>query len=148
MEFWKTLYDELIGFLGINQILETFRTGNYQHLLTLDGIISVISPLFPLLLLIEFVRAAVYKKFIIEGYKIPFMIYVFNRLIHDSFLLPRSRFVSGCSKDMLFSKQPLHGIGLFTDTLYGSFRILFIIFSGTRSDCSGACILLIMRRST
>jgi len=81
MEFWKTLYDEVIVFLGINQILETFRNGNYQDLLTLDGILSVISPLFPLLLLIEFVRVAIYKKFKIEGYKIPFMIYVVNRFI-------------------------------------------------------------------
>ena len=79
MDLWKTIYNELVGFLGINQMIETFKTGNYDQLLTLNGILSVISPVLPLLLLIEFVRGAVYKKFKIEGYKIPFMIYIFNR---------------------------------------------------------------------
>ena len=81
MDLWKTIYDELVGFLGINQMIETFKTGNYDQLLTLNGILSVISPVLPLLLLIEFVRGAVYKKFKIEGYKIPFMIYIFNRFV-------------------------------------------------------------------
>jgi len=81
MDLWKTIYDEVVGFLGINQMIETFKTGNYDQLLTLHGILSVISPVLPLLLLIELVRGAVYKKFKIEGYKIPFMIYIFNRFI-------------------------------------------------------------------
>jgi hypothetical protein len=38
-KFW---YDEVMGFLGINQIIEIFQKGNYNQLLTLDGILSVI----------------------------------------------------------------------------------------------------------
>ena len=81
MEIFKILYDEAISFLGIGQMLETFKTGNYSTLLTLDGILSVISPIIPLLLLIEITRAVVYKRFKIEEYKIPFLIFVFNRFL-------------------------------------------------------------------
>jgi len=63
MHFFQILYDELIGFLGIGQMIQTFKTGNYSGLLTLDGIFSAISPLMPLLLLIEIARATFYKKF-------------------------------------------------------------------------------------
>jgi len=81
MHFFHILYDELIGFLGIGQLLETFKTGNYASLLTLNGIFSAISPLMPLLLLIEIVRAFVYKKFKVSDYKIPFLIYIVNRFL-------------------------------------------------------------------
>ena len=81
MHFFKILYDELIGFFGIGQLLETFKTGNYNSLLTLNGILSSISPLLPLLLLIEIVRAMLYKKFKVSDYKVPFLIYVCNRFL-------------------------------------------------------------------
>lgn len=81
MEFFKILYDEVISFFGIGQLIETFKTGDYSGFLTLNGILSVISPVMPLLLLIEITRAAVYKKFRIEDYKVPFLIFVFNRFI-------------------------------------------------------------------
>jgi sterol desaturase/sphingolipid hydroxylase (fatty acid hydroxylase superfamily) len=81
MNFFHILYDELTGFLGINQLVEIFKTGNYNSLLTLDGIFSAISPLMPLLLLIEIVRAAFYKRFKVADYKIPFLIYICNRFV-------------------------------------------------------------------
>ena len=81
MEFFKILYDEVVSFLGISQVIETFKTGDYSSFLTLQGILSVISPVMPLLLLIEIIRAVVYKKFRIEEYKVPFLIFVFNRFV-------------------------------------------------------------------
>ena len=81
MHFFHILYDELIGFLGISQLIETFKTGNYSSLLTLNGLFSTISPLMPLLLLIEIARALVYKKFKVSEYKIPFLIYIVNRFV-------------------------------------------------------------------
>jgi sterol desaturase/sphingolipid hydroxylase (fatty acid hydroxylase superfamily) len=81
MNFFHILYNELTGFLGINQLVEIFKTGNYSSLLTLDGIFSAISPLMPLLLLIEIVRAAFYKRFKVADYKIPFLIYICNRFV-------------------------------------------------------------------
>ena len=86
MNFLETLYNEVIGFFGIASLIDTFKTGDYSQLLTLKGIIGAISPFIPLLLIIEIVRSAAYKKFKVEDYKVPFFIYVFNRFV--------SRFIS------------------------------------------------------
>ncbi len=62
------------------------QSGDYSKLLTLDGILGAISPFIPFLLIIEIIRSAAYKKFKVEDYKVPFLIYVFNRFV--------SRFIS------------------------------------------------------
>ncbi len=85
MEIFQTLYDELVSFFGIEQVIEMFKTGNYAVLQTLDGVLGAISPLMPLLL-IEITRALLLRKFHITEYRISFFIYVFNRII--------SRFIS------------------------------------------------------
>lgn len=82
----ETIFREIMGFLGITQLIEICKTGNYKVLLTLNGIFSVISPLIPFLLLLEIGRAVFYKRFKIEDYKMPFLIFVANRFI--------SRFIS------------------------------------------------------
>ncbi len=56
---FETLLNELTGFLGINALLEMYKTGNYQQLLTFNGILGAISPVIPFLLLIEIGRALV-----------------------------------------------------------------------------------------
>lgn len=82
----KILYEELIGFLGIDQWLKMFQTGDYSALHTLDGVFGAVGPLIPLLLLIEIIRAISYRKFKISEYKVQFLIFVFNRFV--------SRFIS------------------------------------------------------
>ena len=86
MDFFKILYDEAVSFFGIGSLIDMFKSGNYTVLLTLDGILSAIGPVMPLLLVIEIARAFLYKKFRIEDYRVPFFIFVFNRVV--------SRFVS------------------------------------------------------
>lgn len=86
MNFLETLYNEVIGFFGIGPLLDMFKSGDYSQLLTLKGIIGAVSPLIPLLLIIEITRSVAYKKFKVEDYKVPFLIYVFNRFV--------SRFIS------------------------------------------------------
>lgn len=83
---FQIIVDELVGFLGIGALLEMYKTGDYHALLTFKGILSAISPVIPFLLLIEITRALIYKRFRIEDYKIPFLIFVANRFI--------SRFIS------------------------------------------------------
>ena len=102
MNFFHILYDELIGFLGIGQLVETFRSGNYNSLLTLNGVLGTISPLMPLLLLIEIARALVYKKFKVSDYKIPFLIYIFNRFV--------SRYISIAAVAFCIGLFEKHGI--------------------------------------
>ena len=86
LNIFHTLYEELLSFFGITQIIEISKTGNYSSLLTLDGVFAAISPLIPLILLIEIIRALFNKRFKIEDYKVPFLIYIVNRFI--------SRFIS------------------------------------------------------
>jgi sterol desaturase/sphingolipid hydroxylase (fatty acid hydroxylase superfamily) len=86
MDILKTLADELVGFFGINHWIEMYRTNDYSSLSTLDGFRGAIGPLIPLILVIELVRALLYKKFKMEDYKITFSIFVFNRVV--------SRFIS------------------------------------------------------
>ncbi|ULQ50654.1 sterol desaturase family protein [Flavihumibacter fluvii] len=86
MNWLNILKDELIGFLGISNWLKMFNSGDYSSLNTLDGILGAINPLIPFLLLVEIIRAVVYRKFKIEDYKVQFIIFVFNRFI--------SRFIS------------------------------------------------------
>lgn len=86
MIFFETLYHELLSFLGIAQLIEVCNAGDYKVLLTLEGLFSMIRPLVPFLLLIEIARAVFYKRFKIEDYSAPFLIFVFNRFV--------SRFIS------------------------------------------------------
>src|SRR5690349_20826506 len=86
MNIFQVLYDEIMSFFSIQHIVDVVKSGDYSSLLTFDGILSVISPLIPFLLVIEIIRAAVYKKFKIDEYRIPFFIFVANRFI--------SRFIS------------------------------------------------------
>ena len=86
MEFLRILYHELISFLGIGPLLDMAHTGDYSQLLTLKGILGAISPVIPFILLLEIIRALVYKRFKLEDYKVPFFIFILNRFI--------SRFIS------------------------------------------------------
>jgi sterol desaturase/sphingolipid hydroxylase (fatty acid hydroxylase superfamily) len=86
MGIFNILYDELLSFLGIGVWLKMFKSGDYSSLLTLDGVISALSPLIPLILIIEIIRALIYKSFRIAHYKVIFFIYVVNRFL--------SRFIS------------------------------------------------------
>jgi sterol desaturase/sphingolipid hydroxylase (fatty acid hydroxylase superfamily) len=86
MDILKELYNEVIVFFGIGHWIDMMQKSDYSSLLTFDGVIAAIGPLIPLILLIEIFRAIFYKKFKMEGYKIPFLIYVANRFI--------SRFIS------------------------------------------------------
>lgn len=81
MEIFETLYREVIGFFGIDQVWEILKSGNYGALVTYDGIIAIIRPIIPLLILLEFILGLVYKKPQTKVYKINFLIYVFNRII-------------------------------------------------------------------
>tara|TARA_R110002167_G_scaffold31099_2_gene102510 strand:- start:2175 stop:3164 length:990 start_codon:yes stop_codon:yes gene_type:complete len=81
MEIFETLYKEVIGFLGISQAWEILKTGNYEAFRTYEGIVTLIYPLIPLLVLLEIILGLVYKKPQTKVYKVNFLIYVFNRVI-------------------------------------------------------------------
>lgn len=81
MTILKTLFKELISLFQLGPLLEMYYSGNYSLLLEARGIISVLSPILPILLIVEIIRAILYKKFRIEDYKMPFAIRVVNHFI-------------------------------------------------------------------
>lgn len=86
MDIFSILAGEAKSFFGISGLMDMYKAGDYSKLLTLDGIFAMVSPVMPLILVIEIVRALVYKRFKIEDYKVSFIIFVFNRFV--------SRFIS------------------------------------------------------
>jgi sterol desaturase/sphingolipid hydroxylase (fatty acid hydroxylase superfamily) len=81
MDILGTLYEEVVGFLGVSQALELLQAGDYSVFATYDGVVSLIYPLIPLLLVLEFILGMVYKKPNTKVYKVNFLIYVFNRFV-------------------------------------------------------------------
>lgn len=81
MEIFETFYNEIIGFLGISNALEILQVGDYSKFRTYDGVVSLIYPIIPLLLILELILGLVYKKPDTKVYKVNFLIYVFNRFI-------------------------------------------------------------------
>ncbi|MGW9686369.1 sterol desaturase family protein [Flagellimonas sp. 2504JD1-5] len=81
MEILSSLFEEIIGFLGITQALEIFKTGDYSVFKTYEGVASLIYPIIPFLLILEFVAGLIYKKPQIKVYKVNFLIYIFNRFV-------------------------------------------------------------------
>lgn len=145
MNFLKAIFGEFTGFFGFSKLINILKSGNYHELLTYHGIISVLGPLIPCLLIIEIIRAAFYKHFKVIHYKIPFFTYILNAFI--------SRFISLAMVAVCISlfaryailKRNLHGIGSFKATSFGSSHTLFIISLHIKCDFYGACILPTMR---
>jgi sterol desaturase/sphingolipid hydroxylase (fatty acid hydroxylase superfamily) len=81
LNIWTTLINELIGFLGIGPLLDMYKSGDYSSLHTLAGIQNALGPVIPFLLLIEIMRALLYRRFHVIDYKVQFLTYVFNRFI-------------------------------------------------------------------
>ena len=81
LNIFTELYQELINFLGIGHWLEMYKSGDYSSLHTLDGIEGAIGPLIPFLLLIEIIRAIIYKRLHAVDYKITFLSYILNSFV-------------------------------------------------------------------
>jgi sterol desaturase/sphingolipid hydroxylase (fatty acid hydroxylase superfamily) len=61
--------------------LELLQAGDYSVFSTYDGVVSLIYPIIPLLLILEFILGLVYKKPNTKVYKVNFLIYIANRFI-------------------------------------------------------------------
>ena len=81
MEILEIIYEEIIGFLGISQAWEILKTGDYSAFRTYDGIVSLIYPIIPLLVILELILGFIYKKPDTKVYKVNFLIYIFNRFV-------------------------------------------------------------------
>ena len=95
MNFLEMLYHEIVNFLGIDSLLQMYKSGDYSKLLTLNGILGAIGPFIPLLLIIEIIRSVAYKRFKVEDYKVPFLIYLFNRFVSRFLSIAATAFCIG-----------------------------------------------------
>jgi sterol desaturase/sphingolipid hydroxylase (fatty acid hydroxylase superfamily) len=81
MEMFTALWKEIVNFFGVSNLFNFLNSGDYSSFLTYDGVVAVIQPIIPLLLLLEFIVGMVYKKPQIKVYQTIFLIYVFNRFV-------------------------------------------------------------------
>lgn len=81
MDILQTLYNEVIGFLSLGGLIQMVKSGDYSSLTTLNGIQNLIWPIIPFLLLFEIMRAVFYKRFKVDDYRIPFLVFLVNRFI-------------------------------------------------------------------
>ena len=81
MAVLQAIVEWLRDFFGVNELVKIINNGNYRELLTYDGILSIFRPLFPVLLLLEIIKALVFRKFKALDYKIPFFSYVLNAFL-------------------------------------------------------------------
>lgn len=95
MEILEAFYNEIIGFLGITQAWEILKTEDYTAFTTYDGIVSLIYPIIPLLLILELILGLIYKKPQAKVYKVNFLIYLFNRVIGRFIAIAMTTFLIG-----------------------------------------------------
>ncbi|MBS1681732.1 MAG: sterol desaturase family protein [Bacteroidetes bacterium] len=80
MEIFQVVKDELLSFFSVQGLADLIRSGNYSSLKTWGGITTAIAPLIPFIVVLEMLLAFAHQKFKAAEYKIPFFIYVFNRI--------------------------------------------------------------------
>lgn len=107
VEIFETLYQEVIAFLGIEQAWNIFKSGDFDSLRTYEGIVALIIPIIPLLIILEFILGLVYKKPQTKVYRVNFLIYVFNRFTGRFIAIAMVAFCIGLFQEYaLFQTQP------------------------------------------
>jgi len=101
------LKDEILGFLSINGLVDLIKSGNYSSLRTWTGITTALSPLIPFIVVLEIQLAFAHKKFHASEYKIPFFIYVFNRMAGRYISLGVTAFCIGLFSPLALVKTAL-----------------------------------------
>jgi len=81
MEFFGTLFQEIKNFFGYGNLMKIIESGDYGQLMTYEGFTALLGPFIPILLVLEMIRAAFYKKFKVIDYKISFFTYVLNAFV-------------------------------------------------------------------
>ncbi len=133
--------------LAWGDLIGIVKTGDYNSLRTLKGILAVLGPLFPIVVVVEPLVALLYRKFKIISYKISFFSYVLNDTIGKFISIAAVSYCIGIFYPHAIFKSDLHGIGLSMDILFGNSATSSTIFLHTKFDCSGVCIAHTMHRN-
>ena len=81
MSVLNSLWKEIVGFFGIRQFFEILTAGAFDKFLTYEGVVALIIPIIPLLIVLELILGLVYKKPQTKVYKVIFLTYLFNRIM-------------------------------------------------------------------
>jgi sterol desaturase/sphingolipid hydroxylase (fatty acid hydroxylase superfamily) len=81
MDFLNVFTDWVIRFFNIHELINIIKSGDYTAFLTYKGIVSIIGPIIPIVLVFEILVALLYKKFKAIDYKISFFSYILNAVI-------------------------------------------------------------------
>ena len=81
MSVLNSLWNEIVGFFGIRQFFEILTAGAFDKFLTYEGVVALIIPIIPLLIVLELILGLVYKKPQTKVYKVIFLTYLFNRIV-------------------------------------------------------------------
>ena len=110
MEIIQSIKDWATGFFNLDDVIRIVHTGDYSSLRTLHGILSVVGPILPIFLVLEFLIAILYRKFKVFDYKIPFFSYLLNAFI--------GRFLSIAAVTYIIGLLTSHAIFKSTFTWY------------------------------
>ena len=81
MDILDFFWNEIVDFFGVRNFFQTLSSEDYSSFLTYDGIVALVLPIVPLLLLLEFTMGRANKNPQTKVYQTAFLIYVFNRFI-------------------------------------------------------------------
>lgn len=111
MEIFETIFKEIVGFLGITPAWDILKSGDYSTFKTYDGIVTLIYPLIPFLLIFELFLGMAHKKPHAKVYKVNFLIYVFNRFIGRFISIAMVAFCIGLFESFAPFKMGLTWVG-------------------------------------
>jgi sterol desaturase/sphingolipid hydroxylase (fatty acid hydroxylase superfamily) len=81
MQIFEPFWNEIVNFFAIKNFFQIHNSDDYASFHTYEGVVAVIQPILPLLLLLEFVMGMVHKKPQTKVYQTIFLIYLFNRFL-------------------------------------------------------------------
>ena len=81
MDILQPIQDWATDFFGLKDAIQIIQSGDYGSLRTLKGILSVVGPLFPIFLILEFLIACLYRKLKLLITKFPSFLDVLNAFV-------------------------------------------------------------------
>src|SRR5262249_5448457 len=76
----ELLKNEILGFFSVQGLVDLIQSGDFSALRTWKGVAAALSPLIPFIVVVEMIMALAHRNFHASEYKVPFFIYVFNRI--------------------------------------------------------------------
>lgn len=111
MEALDLFVDEVLGFFSLSGLIDLIRSGNYDSLRTWAGLTKAISPLIPVIVIIELLMAVFKRRFHALEYRIPLLTYLFNRVAGRYISLGVIGFCIGWLQPIKLASVPLTWYG-------------------------------------